>query len=159
MAKTTIDMVREFQRAFGDEPHDKPGWPKDTTPQARRLIKELGEDCRELARRAHDEAKRNKGNTMLLRAQLMLEEVGELLEAMSLNDIAAVLHEGADVRYVVDGTLIAFGLGKVYEKAVGEIHRANMSKLEDGKPVKDAAGRVLKGKHFKKADVRPLTKS
>jgi len=149
-------MVEEFQEAFGDKCPKQPRLPKDLTPEARKLLREYSEHLKEMAATAHRDAQRLDRNTPLLRAQLMIEEVGELLEAIANGSLTEILHEGSDVRYVVDGTLLTFGLGHVYEKAVGEIHRANMSKLENGKPVKDGAGRVVKGRYFKKADVSTL---
>lgn len=157
MPKTTVQMVDEFAEAFGIDRPKKAGWPEDTLPSDRATLKELAEMAREVSKFAHTAAKARK-STVLLRAHLMAEELAELMEAMSLNDLSQVLHEGADLRYVVDGTMLAFGLGKVYEKGVAEIHRANMSKLENGKAIRDGAGRVLKGKNFRKADVRPLLK-
>jgi predicted HAD superfamily Cof-like phosphohydrolase len=45
----------------------------------------------------------------------------------------------------------------IYPDAQLAIHNANMSKLgPDGKPLKNAAGRVVKGPNFKKADLSPL---
>lgn len=152
----TILLVDDFHEAFEIERPKKPGWPKGTTAQHKKLLLELAEYQREVAKTAHQMAKDNGKATVLLRVQLMAEELAEIIEAMAGNDLSAVLHEMADLRYVADGSALAFGLGMVLEPAVEEIHRANMSKLEDGKPVKDAAGRVIKGKAFQKADVKPL---
>jgi len=155
----TIEMVEEFHEAFDIDCPKRPGFPGDYSAATRRELLVLQEMQREVALFAHAAAKANGKDTTLLRVQLMAEELAELIEAMAEpHRIAPVLHEAADLRYVVDGTVLAFGLGRVYEDAVAEIHRANMSKLEDGKPVKDAAGRVTKGRDFRKADVTFLTK-
>jgi predicted HAD superfamily Cof-like phosphohydrolase len=84
----------------------------------------------------------------MLRMQLIVEEVAELCDAMGGTDRAALLRELCDVRYVVDGLAIELGLHHVYEHAILEVHRANMTKLVDGKPCMNEAGRVVKPEGF-----------
>lgn len=45
-----------------------------------------------------------------------------------LYDPVDVLDALADIRYVVDGTAVTFGMHYVYEDAISEVHRSNMSK-------------------------------
>ena len=66
--------------------------------------------------------------------------------------LRALLKELADLRYVVEGTAVAFGLD--IEGAFAEVHRSNMSKLgPDGKPLYRADGKVLKGEHYEDAQM------
>jgi predicted HAD superfamily Cof-like phosphohydrolase len=94
-------------------------------------------------------------NTELLnfRFQYIDEEIAELKEAAyaaSANPNAAnkamLLRELADVLYVVMGFAVSFGLP--LEQGFERVHAANMSKLIDGKAVRNAQGKVMKGPNF-----------
>jgi predicted HAD superfamily Cof-like phosphohydrolase len=90
-----------------------------------------------------------------LRKRIMIEEVNEWFEAALYNDdIDKRAKELADILYTVFGTVITEGLQDVIEAAFDEVHKSNMSKLdEDGKPVKRADGKVLKGGNYKEPDL------
>lgn len=158
MKDATLTAVSEFHKAFEIEEAAVPlVMPKREIGRELELLEEMQ---REVARWAHDAAKRNGKDMHLLRVQLMAEELAEVIQAMANNDTAGTLHELADLRYVCDGTALTLGLGDLLVPATLEIHRANMSKLgDDGKPVKDAAGRVMKGPRFQKADIKFLLRS
>lgn len=68
----------------------------------------------------------------MLRAHLMLEELGELLVAMGDKDDEAILDGLADLCYVVIGTAIDYKLPLA--EAFDEVHRSNMTKfrVEEG---------------------------
>lgn len=90
---------------------------------------------------------------LALRLRLIDEEVQELKEAAqaaardpSPANRAMMLRELADVQYVLAGFAVSFGLPLA--DGFSRIHQSNLSRLEDGKPVKDATGKVLKGKDF-----------
>ena len=87
------------------------------------------------------------------RYALIREEAYEVgYELLERGGRTAIAHELADLAYVVYGTAEEYGidLGPVIE----EIHRANMSKLDDhGQPIKDERGKVLKGPNYTKPDV------
>ena len=57
----------------------------------------------------------------------------------------------ADLDYVVEGTRLEFGIdgGPI----AAEVHRSNMSKLVDGKPVRREDGKILKGPNFSPPDI------
>lgn len=65
-------------------------------------------------------------------------------EEMNKTKIAKEL---ADLLYVVYGTAVSFGIP--IDEVFDEVHRSNMSKLVDGKPVKREDGKVLKGPNYK----------
>lgn len=103
-----------------------------------------------------------------LRLRLIKEEFNEvnfeLLELVRLRDqdpdtIATtyrrLLKELADLRYVVDGCAVALGLP--IDEAVDAVHASNMSKRgEDGKPIVDKGGKVLKGPNYTEPDMLAL---
>lgn len=162
---TTIKLVKEFHEAFGIKDSEVPKIVglENGNPDFDYTVEEslscFAFVLKNMAIVAHQHSEAHKKNVALLRIQLMIEELGEVIEAMSKNDIVNCLHELADLRYVCDGTALAFGLGDKLEFAVAEIHRANMSKLDDnGKPIINEAGRVVKSKNFVAADVSYLFK-
>lgn len=58
-----------------------------------------------------------------------------------------MMKEIADVQYVLSGTSCTFGLP--IEKVFDRVHESNMSKLDaDGKPLRRADGKVLKGPNY-----------
>ena len=98
---------------------------------------------------------------LLLRQRLINEEVAELnaeFEALvaelqtkgqtSREARARMFKEIADVQYVLSGTVVALGIPM--EKVFERVHQSNMSKLVNGKPLKRADGKVLKGPNYQK---------
>ncbi len=88
-----------------------------------------------------------------LRFALIIEEGNELAEELfpaSLptdgNNKKQIAKELADLLYVVYGTADAFGID--IDRVFEEVHRSNMSKLVDGKPLKREDGKVLKGPNY-----------
>jgi predicted HAD superfamily Cof-like phosphohydrolase len=98
----------------------------------------------------------NGKNVPLLRLQLIQEELSELAEAMAKGDLVACLDALVDLRYVLDGTTLALGLQHHFLPGLEEVHRSNMSKLVDGKPVKNEAGRVVKGENYSPPNLKSI---
>ena len=90
----------------------------------------------------------------LLRLQALVEEVGELGEAIGNEDFVGILDALTDLQYFLDGTYIAFGMAHLKGPAFAEVHRTNMAKLHDGRPVRNAAGRVQKPEGWKPPDLQ-----
>ncbi len=89
-----------------------------------------------------------------LRTNILHEEVKEYEKAATEEDLRQVAKELADIAYTLFGTVVAHGLQEVFEEVFDEVHRSNMSKLDDnGKPVYREDGKVLKSKNFKPADL------
>ena len=100
-----------------------------------------------------------------LRMRLITEEYKEvqvesarLLLALRAGEkpdaVAAIMQklvkEICDLRYVAEGALVAYG---VEPDAYEEVHRSNMSKLgEDGRPLRRADGKALKGPNYTPVD-------
>jgi predicted HAD superfamily Cof-like phosphohydrolase len=64
-----------------------------------------------------------------LRIALLDEELCELEEAAQKKDITAVLDALCDLQYILNGTILEFGLQDVFEDAFQEVHSSNMSKF------------------------------
>jgi predicted HAD superfamily Cof-like phosphohydrolase len=102
-----------------------------------------------------------------LRLRLLSEEFGELenefypidtiptdrgnLEIEVVPNRGQVAKEIADVLYVTYGMADAFGID--IDKVFSEVHKSNMSKLVDGKPLRREDGKVLKGPSYKPPDL------
>tara|TARA_R100000656_G_scaffold105680_1_gene77806 strand:+ start:307 stop:693 length:387 start_codon:yes stop_codon:yes gene_type:complete len=95
-----------------------------------------------------------KGNTaddaelLVLRKNLIKEEVNEALEAIDTKDAASVLKE------LVDTVVVCIGMADTYgwdfDTAFNRVHHSNMSKLDDaGKPIYREDGKVLKSENYK----------
>jgi predicted HAD superfamily Cof-like phosphohydrolase len=77
------------------------------------------------------------------RARLLAEERLEATDALLSGSLADIAQELADLVYVAYGTAISLGID--LDKAIAEVHRANMSKLDDdGRPRYRGDGKVLK---------------
>ena len=94
-----------------------------------------------------------------LRQRLLNEEMSELNAEMDnlINELktsgqttaesrAKMLKELADLQYVLSGMVISLGLPM--QEAFARVHKSNMSKLVDGKPLKRADGKFLKGPNY-----------
>ena len=87
-----------------------------------------------------------------LRISLIQEELDELKEAMSNNDLLEVADALTDLLYVTYGAGHAFGID--LDKCFNEVQNSNMSKLgEDGKPIYNELGKVMKGPNYFKPDL------
>ena len=87
-----------------------------------------------------------------LRISLIQEELDELKEAMINNDLLEVADALTDLLYVTYGAGHAFGID--LDKCFNEVQNSNMSKLgEDGKPIYNEFGKVMKGPNYFKPDL------
>ena len=87
-----------------------------------------------------------------LRLNLIKEELDELNKAMRENDILEVADALTDILYVTYGAGHAFGID--LDKCFEEVQNSNMSKLdENGKPIYNEAGKVMKGPNYFKPDL------
>ena len=87
-----------------------------------------------------------------LRLDLIKEELDELTEAMNNKDLLEVADALTDILYVTYGAGHAFGID--LDKCFEEVQNSNMSKLdENGKPIYNEAGKVMKGPNYFKPDL------
>lgn len=152
--------VAEFHDAFGvlnpDEPTFPAKAPGEVTP-AHLDLREVISCMREVAAISREKSKKHGGKDILLqRAQLMCEELHELLEAMARRDASHTVAEASDMIYVVTGSLLQLGLGKFLIPIFEEVHAANMSKLDPqtGLPFYDDSGKITKGPYYQKPNLR-----
>ena len=92
-----------------------------------------------------------------LRIDLIKEELYELTEAMNNKDLLEVADALTDILYVTYGAGHAFGID--LDKCFEEVQNSNMSKLgEDGKPIYNDKGKVMKGPNYFKPDLSKYIK-
>ena len=102
-----------------------------------------------------------------LRYRMIKEELIEYFMATNtLNDNDGSLEIGidpieqadaiGDMLYLVFGAVIDAGLEDKIEAIFDEIHRSNMSKLEDGKPIYRDDKKVMKGKDYFPPNIKAI---
>ena len=92
-----------------------------------------------------------------LRISLINEELEELKQAMKNKDLKETVDALTDILYVTYGAGHAFGVN--LDKCFDEVQKSNMSKLgEDGKPIYNEVGKVMKGPSYFKPDLSKFIK-
>ncbi|MDO5104554.1 nucleoside triphosphate pyrophosphohydrolase family protein [Capnocytophaga sp.] len=92
-----------------------------------------------------------------LRFKLMEEENSEYLQAARDKNLTEVADALGDMLYILCGTIIEHGLQHKIEEVFNEIHRSNMSKLdENGKPIYREDGKVMKGANYFPPDIQKI---
>ena len=113
--------------------------------KVRLFMKTYGQEVKDKA--GFSDAKTNK-----LRIDLIKEELEELNDAMQDENLLEVADALTDILYVTYGAGHAFGID--LDKCFEEVQNSNMSKLgEDGKPIYNEAGKVMKGPNYFKPDL------
>ena len=90
------------------------------------------------------------------RFPFFVEEVTELRnELVSAEGTAdSIFKELCDVQYTLDSLFISYGVADKKAAAMAEVHRSNMSKLDDkGEPVYREDGKIMKSNRFSPADL------
>ena len=124
--KKQIEQVKEFNKVFGIT---------DVEPHLRcNMIHE------ELFEYFNSNYKLNKGTGNL---ELNIDKV-EQADAIG------------DMLYLLFGAVIDAGLEDKIEPILDEIHRSNMSKIEDGVVLRREDGKVLKGKYYFKPNINAI---
>ncbi len=99
-----------------------------------------------------DKAEFSDAKTNKLRIDLIKEELEELTQAMNEKNLLEVADALTDILYVTYGAGHAFGID--LDKCFNEVQNSNMSKLgEDGKPIYNESGKVMKGPNYFKPDL------
>ena len=132
--KSIGDSLYEFPRAFG-------------CAQQARFV-------------SHTQKQRALDDTelLLLRKNLIREEVKELMEAISEGQPEHILKELVDVVVVCAGMADTYGWD--FDEAFSRVHESNMSKLDDeGQPVYREDGKVLKSDNYKEPNLSDLLES
>ena len=93
-----------------------------------------------------------------LRISLINEELEELKQAISEKNLTEVADALTDILYVTYGAGHAFGID--LDQCFNEVQNSNMSKLgDDGKPIYNENGKVMKGPNYFKPDLSKYIKS
>ena len=92
-----------------------------------------------------------------LRVNLIVEELEELKAAVKNKDLKETVDALTDILYVTYGAGHAFGVD--LDKCFEEVQKSNMSKLdEDGKPIYNESGKVMKGPNYFKPNLSKFLK-
>jgi predicted HAD superfamily Cof-like phosphohydrolase len=147
----TIEDVLEFHEAFGVHVEPAPFIPDGRRNTTLYVAAKLLREVRALLRAAAGEDARAG------RVALIVEETAELAEALAARDPVETLDALVDLRYVCDGGVVEYGMADVFDRAFDRVHVSNMSKLdENGKPVLDSAGKIVKGPNYQPPSLRDL---
>lgn len=93
--------------------------------------------------------------TIRLRNKLIIDEVKEMFDAIADDNVVEVFDALLDLTYVTIGAMMAYGFPA--EKGFAEVQRSNMTKLgEDGQPIYDEDGKVVKGPNFEPPQLAPI---
>ena len=112
----------------------------------KKFMKTFGQEVKENAEFPSDKI-------TTLRLDLIKEELEELNVAIDKKDIKEVADALTDILYVTYGAGHAFGID--LDKCFEEVQKSNMSKLgEDGKPIYNENGKVMKGPKYFKPDLK-----
>ena len=92
-----------------------------------------------------------------LRYNLIKEELDEFKQALDNDDLLEVADALTDILYVTYGAGHAFGID--LDACFQEVQNSNMSKLgENGKPIFNDQGKVMKGPNYFKPDLSKYIK-
>lgn len=105
-----------------------------------------------------------------LRFELMKEENDEYMQAVIDKDVVEVADALGDQLYILIGTILSHGMQEVIVDVFNEIHRSNMSKLdENGNPIINGQngvlditrelGKVLKSPRYSKPNFDKILKN
>ena len=93
-----------------------------------------------------------------LRIDLIKEELNELTDAIKQRNLVEVADALTDILYVTYGAGHSFGIN--LDLCFTEVQRSNMSKLgEDGKPIYNEHGKVMKGSNYIKPNLKQFIKA
>lgn len=83
------------------------------------------------------------------RYNLALEELNEYREACEKGDLVGIFDALLDQLYILLGTFNTHGMQSILIKGFEEVHRSNMSKLDDNnQPLYNEIGKVMKSKNY-----------
>lgn len=151
--KEIVGLVKEFYIAFGQ----KEFLEKEMTEERMKLRERLfDEELKE-----YNDAEKNNDKVEMLDAvcDMCYILIGTLLEMHKGN-----VDEVTDVIYFEENDKSKFIFEKVFEnefddifvKAFEEVHRSNMSKLQGGKAIFRADGKILKGADYFRPNLKPF---
>jgi len=93
-------------------------------------------------------------NQFNLKYNLLKEELDEYLEACEKEDLVEVCDSIVDMFYVLAGFIVQHGIDNQFLDMFYEVHKSNMSKLENGKVLRRHDGKVMKGSEYFKPNLK-----
>ncbi len=91
-----------------------------------------------------------------LRWSLMKEENNEYQDACLDKDMVEVLDACVDMMYILAGTINQHGLQEAFVKGFKRVHKNNMTKVVDGKVIRNSEGKILKPEGYVSVDLSDL---
>ena len=120
-------------------------------------FEKVGKFMKTFGQEVKNKAKFPEEKIVNLRYDLIAEELEEFKIALKDRDIKEVADALTDILYVTYGAGIAFGID--LDKCFDQVQKSNMSKLgNDGKPIYNKAGKVMKGPNYFKPDLSKFVK-
>lgn len=125
-------------------------------------MKSLQEQAREWRKAFEVENDPIKGNIQFnLQAALIVEEYTEVIDAMCVFDQDNKLTHSDLLKELADLVFVCYqaaeNMNWDLDEAMRRVLESNMSKLdENGKPIRNKDGKVLKGPNYKKPDLSDL---
>lgn len=138
LRENVLELHRVYEQPIGVTPRDL------TEEQVRRRIALVGEEFVEWLDAL------GADRVMIFQLHVCVDHMTTMpLRPMRLGDVV----DGCeDLKVVVEGTLVEAGVDS--GPMTAEVHRSNMSKLgPDGKPIKNALGKFLKGPNYSPPDI------
>ena len=134
-------------------------------PELKNFNSQLGchlEEVREMLQTLSSVDRQTTG--LLLGALWAVAALGEHLKTNSSQHLLNICH-GSDEDFldalcdqIVTATGVAHMQGHDIIGAMDEVNDSNFSKFEDGQPLFDANRKIIKGKHYRKANLEPFLK-
>jgi predicted HAD superfamily Cof-like phosphohydrolase len=91
------------------------------------------------------------------RIDYLQEELNEFSEAVKEQDIVEIADAVVDQLYIIFGTAILYGFADKLEALFDEVHRSNMTKLdENGEPIYNKNGKVAKSDLYEEPDLKTI---
>ena len=118
-------------------------------------FEDVGLFMRTFGQEVKEKAEFPDNDTIVLRLELIEEELKELREAIGNADIVEVADALTDILYVTYGAGHAFGID--LDKCFQEVQESNMSKLDhNGEPIYREDGKVMKGPNYFQPDLTSI---
>lgn len=125
---SSISKVKEFMKTFNQSISENPVFPDEKIMELRLNI--MLEELIELSEAMGPTMYGYMQRLLFNHSQKVHYDMEKKRETMK-PDMVKVLDSLCDQRYVNDGTILAFGLDKVFEEAFDDVHKSNMSKACD----------------------------
>ena len=120
-------------------------------------FEKVGEFMKTFGQEVKSKSSLSSDKINILRINLIEEELEELKQAINQKNLLEVADALTDILYVTYGAGHAFGID--LDKCFEEVQNSNMSKLdENGKPIYNDKGKVMKGPNFSEPDLKQFVK-